>query len=59
MHIVEEIRQLLAAGKVNPNDLWHANDLVNCSPGDSLTQGNLNWLASLAKRGGGPFKSNP
>lgn len=52
---VQQIRAMLADGQINEKDRRHAGELANHTPADELTKANLNWLESLAKRGGGRF----
>lgn len=55
MSEVSEIKRLLSEGKINPKDRRHAAELVANDNPQELTQAQLNWLSSLAKRGGEPF----
>lgn len=50
------IRAMLAAGRINEKDRWHADDLVNRTPESAITEGQVRWLTSLALREGKPFQ---
>lgn len=55
MSPIEAIKRLLSEGQINPTDRRHAAELVADNNPHPITEAQINWLSSLAKRGGKPF----